>query len=274
MLCSKKSDNPYRISDADINIYSIEELAYYLYNNAYFVDESFFDESLVEYIEKELKLTKVAQKLKYAMGQNRNFVELVMIIVNSSMYYNESEMKSFEKELKNISAKDMMERMKARADMLLENGKLGSAKKTYMDILNNNVYKKPEQEFYADVHLGLGRILCRMYYFEEALEEFNKAYELKESDDILQKIICAKLLQGYLNEEDVDLSQEININSELVDKCKEEFKDNIEEIENSSEYEKLSKVFIYDGRRNLDDYYEGVQIVLDEWKCDYRYDIT
>ena len=34
ILCSRKADVPYRIADADLNIYSIEEFAYYLYNNA------------------------------------------------------------------------------------------------------------------------------------------------------------------------------------------------------------------------------------------------
>lgn len=274
ILCSKKSDTPYRIADADINIYSIEELAYYLYNNAYFVDESFFCEGLVEYIEKELFLPKIAQKLKFAIGQKGNFTELVMIIVNSSMYYEEADMKRFEKELRGISSKGMLERMKARADMLLENGKLGSAKKTYLDILHNNMYQKPEQDFYAEVHVGLGRIFSRMYYFKEALEEFQKAYELKESESILQKMIYAELLYGYMNEEEVDLSDALEKNSELVETCREDMKSLLEQIQNSSEYEKLSEVFIYDGRRNLDDYYENVQNILDEWKCAYRNDIA
>lgn len=273
ILCSKKSDTPYRITDADINIYSIEELAYYLYNNAYFVDESFFDVSLAEYIEKELCLPKIAQKLNLAMAQKVNFAELVMIIVNSSMYYEEQDMKHFEKELRAISSKGMLERMKARADMLLENGKLGSAKKTYINILQNNVYKKPGQDFYAEVRMGLGKIYAKLYYFKEALEEYEKAYELKDSDNILEKIIYAKLLYGYINDDEVDLQKETEINSELVEKCKEEIKSCNEKIKNSSEHEKLSQVFIYDGRRNLDDYYENIQNVLDEWKCDYRNDI-
>lgn len=273
ILCSKKSDTPYRITDADINIYSVEELAYYLYNNAYFVDESFFDSSLVEYIDKELSLPKIAQKLNLAMVQKVNFAELVMIIVNSSMYYEEADMKSFEKELKAISSKGMLERMKARADMLLENGKLGSAKKTYMNILQNNVYKKPDKEFYAEVHMGLGKIYSRLYYFKEALEEYEKAYEINDSEEVLQKIIYARLLYGYINDEEADLQKEIEINSELAEKCKEELENCIEKIKSSSEHEKLSQVFIYDGRRNLDDYYENIQNVLDEWKCDYRNDI-
>lgn len=274
ILCSRKADVPYRIADADINIYSIEEFAYYLYNNAYFVDDGFFNEGLCDYIDNNLNLPKVAQKLKYAMGQRMNFAELVMIIIKSSRYYSETEIKAFEKELKSISSKGMLERMKTRADMLFENGKLGSALKTYKNILNNNMYKRESNEFYAGVYLGIGKIEGRMFYLKEALEKFKHSYELKPSDEALKAIINVKLAMKYSGlTEDIDFTKENEINSELVLKCSEEVKDIWEQINNGTEYENLSQTFIYDGRHNLDDYYENVQEVLDEWKNDYRSNI-
>ena len=274
ILCSRKADVPYRIADADINIYSIEEFAYYLYNNAYFVDDGFFNEGLCDYIDNNLNLPKVAQKLKYAMGQRMNFVELVMIIIKSSRYYSETEIKAFEKELKSISSKGMLERMKTRADMLFENGKLGSALKTYKNILYNNMYKKENNEFYAGVYLGIGKIEGRMFYLKEALEKFKHSYELKPSDEALKEIINVKFAMKYSGlTEEIDFTKENEINSELVLKCSEEVKDIWEQINNGTEYENLSQTFIYDGRHNLDDYYENVQEVLDEWKNDYRSNI-
>lgn len=274
ILCSRKADVPYRIADADINIYSIEEFAYYLYNNAYFVDDGFFNEGLCNYIDNNLNLPKVAQKLKYAMGQRMNFAELVMIIIKSSRYYSETEIKAFEKELKSISSKGMLERMKTRADMLFENGKLGSALKTYKNILNNNMYKRESNEFYAGVYLGIGKIEGRMFYLKEALEKFKHSYELKASDEALKEIINVKFAMKYSGlTEDIDFTKENEINSELVLKCSEEVKDIWEQINNGTEYENLSQTFIYDGRHNLDDYYENVQEVLDEWKNDYRSNI-
>lgn len=274
ILCSRKADVPYRIVDADINIYSIEEFAYYLYNNAYFVDDGFFNKGLCDYIENNLNLPKVAQKLMYAMGQRMNFAELVMVIIKSSRYYSETEIKAFEKELKTISSKGMLERMKTRADMLFENGKLGSALKTYENILNNNIYKKESNEFYAGVYLGIGKIEGRMFYLKEALEKFKHSYELKPSDEALKEIINVKFAMKYSGiKEDIDFTKENEINSELVLKCNEEVKDIWEQINNGTEYENLSQTFIYDGRHNLDDYYVNVQEVLDEWKNDYRSNI-
>lgn len=254
ILCSRKADVPYRIADADLNIYSIEEFAYYLYNNAYFVDDGFFNGGLCDYIENNLNLPKVAQKLMYAMGQRMNFAELVMIIIKSSRYYSETEIKAFEKELKTISSKGMLERMKTRADMLFENGKLGSALKTYENILNNNIYKRESNEFYAGVYLGIGKIEGRMFYLKEALEKFKHSYELKSSDEALKEIINVKFAMKYSGiKEDIDFTKENEINSELVLKCSEEVKDIWEQINNGTEYENLSQTFIYDGRHNLDD---------------------
>ena len=274
ILCSKKSETPYRIADADINIYSIEEFAYYLYNNAYFVDENFFNEDLVKYIETELNLPKIAQKLKYAMGQKQDFAELVMLIVNSSMYYDEQAEKKFEKELRVIGSKGMLERMKARADMLIENGKLGSAKKTLSNILSNNMYKKPGPDFYAGVYVSLGKIDCRLFYFSEGIENYKKAYELNPSDGILEMIINAKLLNAFIEEEDADLEEERGINAEVVEKCMDNFQKMKCEITGGEKFAGISKNFLYDGRHNLDDYYENVLGVLDEWKTDYRNDMS
>ncbi len=273
ILCSKKSDRPYFIRDAGVNIYSIEELAYYLYNNAYFVDDSFFTYELVDYIESELKLKKIAQRLKFAMGQKMNFAELIMIIVTGSMYYSEQELHLFEKELRAIGSKSMLERMKARAKMLYDNGKMSSAMQVYENILNNKTYKKQNEEFYSEIHQGIARIKCRMFYFMDAIEEFNEAYSLYNSESILKDMIYAKLIYAYIKGEKADFTDENVMNKELVFRCMEDFKSIKEQIELGSEYERLSEIFKYDGKRNLDDYYDNIQSVLDDWKEQYREDI-
>lgn len=273
ILCTKKSEIPFRIADSDMNIYSIEELAYYLYNNAYFVDESFFTEELTDYIENKLKLVKVAKRLKYASGQRLDFTERVMIILTGSMYYTENELKAFEKELKSISSKSMLERMSARAKMLYDNGRLASAKHVYENILNNTNYNKQDEKFYAEVHCGIASVYCRMFYFKEAIEELNKAYKLDHSEEILKSMINAKLMAEKSDGVKADFTKENEINKGLVFQCMEDFKALEEKIRMSEGYEQISKVFTYDGKHNLDDYYENMQITLDEWKEEYRNDI-
>ena len=274
ILCTKKSDIPYKIVDSGINIYSIEELAYYLYNNAYFVDESFFTADLIEYIDTKLKLKKIASRLSLASRQKTDFTEKVMIIITGSMYYTENEMKAFEKELKSISAKSMMERMNARAKMLYDNNKLLAARNVYENILAGTPDRKPEPAFYAEVHLGLARILCRMFYFKEALEELKAAYELDQSEEILKAIVNTKLMIKKTEVAQIDLSEERAIDKALVDECELDFKDLVRQIKMSREYERLENVFVYDGKKNFDAYYDNMQVVLGGWKEEYRSEIS
>ena len=64
MLCTNRSAVPFHLKDIDKNVYSIEEIGYYLYNYVYLIDESFFDEDLVRYIEEDLKLTFIADGIR------------------------------------------------------------------------------------------------------------------------------------------------------------------------------------------------------------------
>lgn len=68
LLCGKRSATPYIIKEAGINIYSIEELSYYLYNNTYMVGIEFFCDELIAYIADELELPSLGQKLKYGVN--------------------------------------------------------------------------------------------------------------------------------------------------------------------------------------------------------------
>ena len=48
ILCqTKKAQHPYFIENISMNIYSIEELCYYLYHNLYLADHTVFNEELL-----------------------------------------------------------------------------------------------------------------------------------------------------------------------------------------------------------------------------------
>ena len=57
ILCqAKKAGKPYFIENISTNIYSIEELCYYLYNNLYLVDNTIINEGLCKWLEEELEM--------------------------------------------------------------------------------------------------------------------------------------------------------------------------------------------------------------------------
>ena len=65
ILCSRPlAAFPYFLEDAGINIYSLEELCYYIEKNMYLLDERMMDEALCGWLETELAMPKTAGMLR------------------------------------------------------------------------------------------------------------------------------------------------------------------------------------------------------------------
>ena len=65
ILCQvKKAEKPFYIENISTNIYSIEELCYYLYNNLYLVDRSLISNKLCTWLDEELKLPKLNEEIR------------------------------------------------------------------------------------------------------------------------------------------------------------------------------------------------------------------
>ena len=96
ILCHRKrARQPYEIARIHMRIYTIEELCYYICNNLYLIDYTMVNRQLCNWIDKELELPKLAEKLREELRQNgsmEQFAELennqgarkVSIAVNSS----------------------------------------------------------------------------------------------------------------------------------------------------------------------------------------------
>ena len=93
LLCAKKAKNPYVLPDK--KIYSIEELCYYIYNNPYMINITFFTRELIDFIENELSMVSLAQKLKRGIDYGENIVDLVMHIFDASNYYTTAQTQAY-----------------------------------------------------------------------------------------------------------------------------------------------------------------------------------
>ena len=81
ILCqTKKAQRPYFIENISMNIYSIEELCYYLYHNLYLADHTVFNEELCNWLRDELELVHLAAKLKGdALTENGMYVNAIRV---------------------------------------------------------------------------------------------------------------------------------------------------------------------------------------------------
>ncbi len=154
-LCTMHTEKPYYIKEINKNIYSIEELSYYLFNYLYLIDDQFFSEGLIDYIENELKQPHIASGIRQINANKGALGEKISFLIKNAGYYTEREAEKLENHLVMLSSKTAAERIKAKADILMETDKYNMAINYYNSILSKSINTDLPERFYGDVYNNL-----------------------------------------------------------------------------------------------------------------------
>ncbi len=268
LLCGKRATTPYIIKEAGINIYSIEELCYYLYNNTYMVGIDFFSNELIQYISDELELPSLGQKLKYGVNHNLSITSLVMEVLSATGYYSVEERQSIEKTLDALGSKSKAERMKARADMLFARKKYISASNAYKDILNSRE-QTFGSSFVANIWNNIGVVYTKQFLFEDAVMCFRSACDIERQEEYFDNMVCAAIF----SRNDLllsDLAAQYQITDEMINQYMKAIESHKKVMVRSREFMELKDKLLYDGSRELAEYKEDIRDILDKWKDEYR----
>lgn len=273
MLCSRQADRPYYINEFGINIYSIEEMAYYLYNNVYFVDKDFFSEELTEYIRCEFNMPDVAGQLEKNIKFGSSYAELVMLIVKASDYYSDEEIKELEYILEKIGNKSVDERMIIRADIFMKKNRYSSAFKIYKDILDKKRRAKVSDESMALLWFNMGIIYAKRFAYGRAAECFSESCSYKQDDITVEKLLTSYMLAEE-KEKVADAAARYKVTDENVERIRLRISECKSNIRSSAEYKNFCNELVYDGKINLEDFYGKLENIIDEWKEEYREEMT
>ena len=77
---------PYYIEGISWNVYSLEELCYYIENNTYLLEKDFMTEELCTWIGKEAGNLKLAEKLRDIMHMDGRLSEFVLALLVACGY--------------------------------------------------------------------------------------------------------------------------------------------------------------------------------------------
>lgn len=194
ILCTTHTEKPFYIKEINKNIYSIEELSYYLFNYLYLIDDQFFSDGLINYIENELKQTTIAAGIRQIIANKGLLGEKIAFLIKNSGYYTEKEAEKLENHLVQLSSKTSAERVKAKADILMDTEKYNMAINFYNSILNKAINNELPERFYGDVYNNLGVAYTRLFEYEQAAAAFRCAYRLNKTAESLESIIMCDLI--------------------------------------------------------------------------------
>lgn len=266
LLClGEYAKTPYYIEEDGRNIYSIEELCYYLYHQAYLMEDGFVKKELGLWITNELNLSAVGTEIAKLSGKTEALSKLVTLLSEQIGYYEKNEWEELLHEIGRNNKLSAKERKKYRADGFVGSKKYIPALDEYESIIRET--RVDEIKLRANVYHNMGVCYTKLFDFENAANCFSKSYELIPNNDTYVSMLFA--MKFYMKPTDY---------LDYLSKHKESYEDSLE-VERKCELLKIdwkrqpaSKFFeeITNLKQQGSAYYDGIISMAREAKEDYR----
>ncbi len=266
ILCQGEySKTPYYLSGDCRNIYCIEELCYYLYHNAYLLDDDFVTYELADWISESLNLKELGREINKICRKNDALAKLVTILSERVGFYSTDEWNALIREIEQNGGLSTSERRKLRADGFLKAGKFGLALDEYDQMIRDN--DAGDDRFRAKVYHNLGVCQAKLFMFQRAAESFEMAYKIFANTESYVSMLCA--MKMYMSSSDY-LS--------YLSSHKETYEDSLEVEQRFSTVKDgfgsgpVSRYIAEIGKNKSQgtDYYDGIETLTEEVKEEYR----
>lgn len=207
LLCSHElAFVPYYIDSIALNVYSLEELCYYLIDNTDLIEPSFMDTELIDWIRRDLKLPSLAGQLEEQKVAGGSLLEFVLVLISGCNYCTEEEVNRIKEILTDFENKSEAECKKIRADRLLQKKRYHAAILEYKRLL---AFPQITKNFAGNICHNMGTAYARLFSFREAADCYEKAYKMNQNPlSLQQEKIALQLEKGAVprnKAEDTDL---------------------------------------------------------------------
>ncbi|MEE1196336.1 MAG: tetratricopeptide repeat protein [Lachnospiraceae bacterium] len=194
-LCqTKMAQRPYYIENISTNIYSLEELCYYLQHNVYLLDETIINEALCDWIREELGLRQLYMRLYRVLDGGGALIDFLLPIFREIHYLTHDELKELNQKLQRLDHEPEVVRQKLKGDYLIENKKYINGIRVYKNALSRAHEDKLGRQFTGEIYHNMGCAHMRMFQYEEALECFRVACDSLPGENMKTDYLTAYYL--------------------------------------------------------------------------------
>lgn len=190
----KKANTPYPVGTGHLRVYTIEELCYYICDSADLLDESFMKEDLADFVEEELALVSLAEKLRQMMHDNGLLHVFCGLILDTAGYLTKEERQETVQRIKESASLSLTERLKKQGDMFAKQKQYYKAQKAYRNLLLREDVRG-DNALTAEVYDRLGRVAAMMFQYKTAAYCFDKSCRFFESREVRGRyLLCQRFL--------------------------------------------------------------------------------
>ncbi len=260
---------PYYLEGIAVNIYSMEELCYYIVSNTELLEKNFMNGELAAWIGRDLGKRDLSERLFALLDKGGKLSDFVFEIVQEVGYCTPEETRAIVVTLHEMEEKTPFERSKLCADRLMERNRLLSSIYEYRSLLESSEFRRVNALMQGDVWHNLGTAYARMFLFDQAAECYRKAYRLNERPESLKSLFyvyaCSDDAEALANAAEEYLIDEVTLTAWKNEfalrnpgKQKEEFAQKLQQLD----------VLTRTGRTT--EYKREVGDILQDWKEQYR----
>ena len=270
ILCSgERTKRPYGFTQTGIRIYSIEELCYYLYHHVYLIEEDLLSDDLFDWIGTELKLPERAKKLKQLKQQKADLKTIVTVILCSSDYFTEYEIKALLKLLDEMIGMPQIKRNCIKAKYYFSNRQYKEAVIEYEIIINSADAVRFTPEEYGDIYHNYAVAKVYVAGLKEASELFYQAYERNHREESLRQYLYSLVLCKK-QDEFISKSEEYQIKEELRENILQFIDRKEKEAANSERMKEIAILKDKLDQGKMTEYYQMADEMIEAWKAKIR----
>lgn len=197
ILCRRQpAGSPFYINCVHLNIYSLEELCYFLSSNLALAEETVSDKKLPEWLEKECGLEGAVREFEKSGEAEGSVGGRLMWIFSKSHYFNENELRSLKTKTAALDTTPPAQRQKSKGDALVKYGKYKRGIACYERILEMDGIDGETDRFRSSVYYNIGVAYEKMFQSGKALDFFYKALQCSKTPENLSAYLYAAYFDG------------------------------------------------------------------------------
>lgn len=269
ILCKGRlSDNPYYIVGLGMNVYSIEELCYYLVRDAYILDNDIMDEKLCDFIGNELKLPDIADTLKSLVYRGASLGQFVTTLLDMTGYLEEEEKARVKQVLVDNASLSFAQKRKRRADKLLEAKKYTRAIDEYQYMMSR-MKKSEDPQMYSLILHNIGVAYARLFMYDKASFYFKEASLINDDKEIL--IHYLQSLRVTMKHENYErFVLRMGYSDAIIKEAEERLSDAKRKQMDSDYAREIEEIKELRADGHISEYYSRIENTFNSWKHEYR----
>lgn len=269
ILCeTTPATTSYIFPNTKIEVFSYEELCYYIFNNIALISQEFIGVGMLNWIEKSLKLPDLANALRVKKEKDgTDLTDLLTMILTYKEFYTIEEVKEFIFRLERMKGMSRPQFRKLQADGFLRYHKYIKAASIYDEILEQNKDLKNE-ELLGSIYHNKAVALAHNFEIKDAMDSYLKSYEYTGKEETIYEYLL--LAATFYERKEVEVLAIYYQVENLIPKLYDAISDGETDVTGSPIYHRMEKAIYHYKKNNLTDFNKRMDTVLEELKKDFR----